>query len=197
MTTRESTRSDSTGSDPISYKDAGVDISAQNEALDRAKEKIRASFTDGVVGDVGLFGGLFDLAKAGARDAILVSSADGVGTKLEVARMAGVYDGVGRDLVQHCIGDILVQGARPLFFMDYANRRRLKLMARTEIVDATERPDLLEELMPEDYPATSERVVLYHVVAYDWNCPQHITPRYTVDELVASGVLSPPEETTE
>ncbi|MEM7518717.1 MAG: phosphoribosylformylglycinamidine cyclo-ligase, partial [Planctomycetota bacterium] len=77
-------------------------------------------------GDVGLFGGLFDLDKVGAgRDHVLVASADGVGTKLNVARMMGVYDSVGRDLVQHCIGDILVQGARPLFFMDYVGTGEL------------------------------------------------------------------------
>ena len=103
----------------ISYADAGVDIDRAVEALDGAKAAIRSSFTPGVMGDVGLFGGLFDLERAGAGSGILVASADGVGTKLEVAKRAGVYDTVGRDLVQHCINDILVQGARPLFFMDY------------------------------------------------------------------------------
>ena len=104
----------------LTYKDAGVDIDAQDAALAGAKAAIRESFTPGVLGDVGLFGGLFDPARVGFPDAILVASADGVGTKLEVARRAGVYDTVGRDLVQHCINDILVQGAKPLFFMDYA-----------------------------------------------------------------------------
>ena len=110
----------------LTYKDAGVDIDAQDEALDGAKAAIRASFTPGVLGDVGLFGGLFDPAKVGFSDPILVSSADGVGTKLEVARRTGVYDSVGRDLVQHCINDILVQGARPLFFMDYVAMGKLE-----------------------------------------------------------------------
>ena len=104
---------------PLTYKDAGVNIGAQDEALARAKQAIRSSFTPGVLGDVGLFGGLFDPAKVGFGDAILVGSADGVGTKLDVAKRAGIYTGVGRDLVQHCINDILVQGAKPLFFMDY------------------------------------------------------------------------------
>ena len=104
---------------PARYREAGVDIPSKYEAVERAKEAIRKSFTPGVIGDVGSFGGLFDMAKAGARDALLVASADGVGTKLEVAKKAGVYDTVGRDLVHHCIDDILVQGARPLFFMDY------------------------------------------------------------------------------
>ena len=103
----------------LSYADAGVDIDRAVEALDGAKSAIRRSFTKGVLGDVGLFGGLFDLERAGAGRGMLVASADGVGTKLDVAKRAKVYDTVGRDLVQHCINDILVQGARPLFFMDY------------------------------------------------------------------------------
>ena len=112
-------------SKPLTYRDAGVDISAQDEALGRAKDAIRSTFTPGVLGDVGSFGGLFDLSRAGASGEILVASADGVGTKLDVAKMAGVYDTVGRDLVQHCINDILVQGARPLFFMDYVGTGKL------------------------------------------------------------------------
>ncbi len=103
----------------LTYKDAGVDIAAQDEALSRAKQAIRASFTAGVLGDVGLFGGLFDPKRMGWEDFVLVASSDGVGTKLEVARRAGIHDTVGRDLVQHCINDILVQGARPFFFLDY------------------------------------------------------------------------------
>jgi phosphoribosylformylglycinamidine cyclo-ligase len=105
--------------DPLTYRDAGVDIDAQDAALAAAKDAIRSSFTPGVISDVGLFGGLFDLRAMGLNDAILVASADGVGTKLDVAKRAGIHDTVGRDLVQHCINDILAQGARPLFFMDY------------------------------------------------------------------------------
>ena len=103
----------------ISYRDAGVDIEKKYSAVERATESIRSTFTPGVVGDVGAFGGLFDLARAGVGQGLLVASADGVGTKLEVAKRAGVHHTVGRDLVNHCINDILVQGARPLFFMDY------------------------------------------------------------------------------
>jgi phosphoribosylformylglycinamidine cyclo-ligase len=113
-------------SDPITYKDAGVDIDAQEEALARAKNAIRGTFIPGVMSDVGLFGGLFDMDAAGAGGHVLVASADGVGTKLEVAKRAGVYDTVGRDLVQHCINDVLVQGARPLFFLDYVGTGRLE-----------------------------------------------------------------------
>jgi phosphoribosylformylglycinamidine cyclo-ligase len=104
---------------PARYRDAGVDIPKKYEAVERAKDAIRKSFTPGVIGDVGLFGGLFDPSRAGCSDSVLVASADGVGTKLDVAKRAGVFDTIGRDLVQHCINDILVQGARPLFFLDY------------------------------------------------------------------------------
>lgn len=110
---------------PITYKDAGVDIASQDAALAKAKASVRSTYTPGVMSEMGLFGGLFDLAKVGADGHILVASADGVGTKLEVAARAQVYDGVGRDLVQHCINDILVQGARPLFFMDYVGTGKL------------------------------------------------------------------------
>lgn len=113
-------------SEPITYKDAGVDIDAQEEALSKAKDAIRGTFIPGVLSDVGLFGGLFDLEAAGAGGQVLVASADGVGTKLEVAKRAGVFDTVGRDLVQHCINDVLVQGARPLFFLDYVGTGRLE-----------------------------------------------------------------------
>ncbi len=118
----------------LTYKDAGVDIEAQDRALDDAKASIRASFTPGVLGDVGLFGGLFDPKRVGFEDPILVSSADGVGTKLEVAKRAGLYHTVGRDLVQHCIGDVLVQGARPLFFLDYVAMGKLEPPVVTELV---------------------------------------------------------------
>lgn len=111
---------------PLTYRDAGVDISAQDEALSRAKAAIRASFTPGVMADVGLFGGLFDPARVGMGDHILVASADGVGTKLDVAARAKRYDTVGRDLVNHCVNDILVQGARPMFFLDYVGTGRLE-----------------------------------------------------------------------
>jgi phosphoribosylformylglycinamidine cyclo-ligase len=101
------------------YAQSGVDIEKKYEAVDRATAAIRSTFTPGVVGDIGLFGGLFDLARMGIRDELLVASTDGVGTKVEVARACGIFDTVGRDLVHHCINDILVQGARPLFFLDY------------------------------------------------------------------------------
>jgi phosphoribosylformylglycinamidine cyclo-ligase len=104
---------------PLSYADAGVDIDAKMGAVARAKDAIRSTFTKGVVGDVGGFGGLFRPDFAGMTDPLLVASADGVGTKLKVAIAAGVHRTVGQDLVNHCVNDILVQGASPLFFLDY------------------------------------------------------------------------------
>ena len=107
------------GQEPLSYAGAGVDIDAKMRAVARAKEAIRSTFTAGVVGDVGGFGGLFRPDFSGLEDPLLVASTDGVGTKLRVAVAAGIHDTVGQDLVNHCVNDILVQGARPLFFLDY------------------------------------------------------------------------------
>ena len=104
---------------PLTYADAGVDIDAKMGAVARAKDAIRSTFTKGVVGDVGGFGGLFRPDFTGMSDPLLVASADGVGTKLKVAIAAGVHGTVGQDLVNHCVNDILVQGASPLFFLDY------------------------------------------------------------------------------
>ena len=104
---------------PLSYSAAGVDIDAKMGAVSRARGVIRSTFTKGVVGDVGGFGGLFRPDFSGMADPLLVASADGVGTKIKVAIAAGRHDTVGQDLVNHCVNDILVQGARPLFFLDY------------------------------------------------------------------------------
>jgi phosphoribosylformylglycinamidine cyclo-ligase len=111
---------------PLSYADAGVDIDAKMGAVARAKDAIRSTFTKGVVGDVGGFGGLFRPDFAGMTDPLLVASADGVGTKLKVAIAAGVHRTVGQDLVNHCVNDILVQGASPLFFLDYIATGRMR-----------------------------------------------------------------------
>jgi phosphoribosylformylglycinamidine cyclo-ligase len=101
------------------YAAAGVDIDAKSAALARAREAIRSTFTPGVLGDVGGFGGLFRPDFAGYLEPVLVASTDGVGTKLKVAIETGRHDTCGADLVNHCVNDILVQGARPLFFLDY------------------------------------------------------------------------------
>ena len=102
----------------VTYAASGVDINRQDEALRRIKSHVKATKTPGVLSDLGLFGGLFAAKFEEARP-ILVSSMDGVGTKMKVARLADKWDTVGQDLVNHCINDILVQGARPLFFLDY------------------------------------------------------------------------------
>ena len=103
-------------------------------AVARAKEAIRSTFTPGVVGDVGGFGGLFRPDFAGMEDPILVASADGVGTKIRVAIAADVHGTVGRDIVNHCVNDILVQGARPLFFLDYVATGRMRREVIAEVI---------------------------------------------------------------
>ena len=100
------------------YKDSGVDIDKANQATRSITRDVRSTWRSEVLSDVGSFGGLFRMPE-GYRDPVLVSSMDGVGTKLLVASMAGRFDTVGQDLVNHCVNDILVQGARPLFFLDY------------------------------------------------------------------------------
>ncbi len=116
------------------YSAAGVDIEAQEVGLRAVKELARATFTSGVLSEIGSFGGLFRPDLAGLREPVLVASADGVGTKLAVARMAGDYSTVGRDLVNHCVNDILVQGARPLFFLDYVGAGVLEPKKMIELV---------------------------------------------------------------
>src|SRR6201988_5195554 len=103
----------------ISYSDAGVDIDAATRATDKIKELARTTFNQRTLSEIGSFGGMFDGDFPGLSAPVLVASADGVGTKLKIAFMTGVHDTVGRDLVNHCTNDILVQGARPLFFLDY------------------------------------------------------------------------------
>src|SRR5437764_12156430 len=104
---------------PVSYSDAGVDIDAATRATDRIKELARQTFNERTLSEIGSFGGMFDGAFPKLKQPVLVASADGVGTKLKIAFATGVHNTVGRDLVNHCVNDILVQGARPLFFLDY------------------------------------------------------------------------------
>ena len=123
----------------VDYKHAGVDIDAGNEVVRRIKGLARKTFTPGVLSDLGSFGGLFHAAAAGVHDPVLVASADGVGTKLRVAFMTGVHDTIGLDLVNHCVNDILVQGARPLFFLDYLATGRLDPDVAVRIVEGLSR----------------------------------------------------------
>ena len=101
----------------VRYRDAGVDIDEADRAVAAIKTAARRTFTRGVVTDIGTFGACYRLS--GFRDPVLVSSADGVGTKLKIAFLTGRHDTVGEDLVNHCVNDIAVQGAMPLYFLDY------------------------------------------------------------------------------
>ncbi|HMD33427.1 MAG TPA: phosphoribosylformylglycinamidine cyclo-ligase [Vicinamibacterales bacterium] len=121
------------------YKSAGVDIDAGNETVRRITSIARATFTPGVLSEIGSFGGLFQLDRDRYREPVLVSSADGVGTKLKVAFMTGRHDTIGADLVNHCVNDILVQGAEPLFFLDYLATGRLSPSVAEQIVTGVAR----------------------------------------------------------
>jgi phosphoribosylformylglycinamidine cyclo-ligase len=118
----------------MDYKASGVDIDAGNETVRRIRGLARSTFTSGVLSEIGSFGGLFRLQPGQYRDPVLVASADGVGTKLKVAFLAQRHDTIGRDLVNHCINDILVQGAEPLFFLDYLATGQLSPSVAESIV---------------------------------------------------------------
>ena len=121
------------------YKAAGVDIDAGNETVRRIKAIARSTFTPGVLSEIGAFGGLFGLDRERYREPVLVSSADGVGTKLKIAFMTGRHDTVGGDLVNHCVNDILVQGAEPLFFLDYLATGKLSPDVAEQVVGGVAR----------------------------------------------------------
>ena len=123
----------------MDYKASGVDIDAGNETVRRIKSLAKSTFTSGVLSEIGSFGGLFRLDTGGAKDPILVASADGVGTKLKIAFMTNVHRTIGIDLVNHCVNDILVQGARPLFFLDYLATGRLQPDVAEQIVEGLAR----------------------------------------------------------
>src|SRR5207245_5015741 len=123
----------------MEYKAAGVDIDAGNEIVRRIRSLARSTFTPGVLLDIGSFGGLFRLDRDRYQDPVLVSSVEGVGTKLKVAFMTGRHDTVGADLVNHCVNDILVQGAEPLFFLDYLATGRLSPVVAEQVVTGVAR----------------------------------------------------------
>jgi phosphoribosylformylglycinamidine cyclo-ligase len=119
---------------PVTYADAGVDISSGDRAKDRIKYLAKRTFNRSVLGGIGGFGGLFQLDLKKWEEPILVSSADGVGTKLKLAFDLGVHNTVGQDLVNHCVNDIAVQGATPLFFLDYLATGKLDPAIAEQIV---------------------------------------------------------------
>jgi len=120
---------------PITYADAGVDIARANRTKQRIKYLAHKTFTKGVLSEIGGFGGLFEVDRKRFRDPVLVSSVDGVGTKLKVAFEMNLHSTVGGDLVNHCVNDIAVQGATPLFFMDYLAAGKLEPEIAESVVE--------------------------------------------------------------
>src|SRR3989449_7003379 len=117
------------------YASAGVDIDAANRATEKIKELARATFNARTLSEIGSLGGMFDGAFPEMREPVLVASADGVGTKLKIAFATNTHNTIGRDLVNHCVNDILVQGARPLFFLDYIATGKLSPAVVAAIVE--------------------------------------------------------------
>ncbi len=119
----------------LTYKDAGVDISEGNKSVEYIKEKVKSTYTKGVVGDLGLFAGGFSIKEyMDMEDPILVSSTDGVGTKLLIAQTMDKHDTIGTDLVAMCVNDLICMGAKPLFFLDYIATGRIRAEKIAEIV---------------------------------------------------------------
>ena len=122
-------------SNGLSYKQAGVDIDAGNALVEAIKPAVRSTRRPGADGEIGGFGGLFDLKAAGFVDPVLVAANDGVGTKLKIAIDTGKHDTIGQDLVAMCVNDLVVQGAEPLFFLDYFATGKLDVTQGTAIVE--------------------------------------------------------------
>lgn len=125
---------DSTSKSPLHYKDAGVDIDCGNQLVERIKPLAEVTHRPGVLGGLGGFGALFDLSQTNYRTPILVSSTDGVGTKLKLAIELKRHDTIGIDLVAMCANDVLVQGAEPLFFLDYFATAKLDLEVAIHVI---------------------------------------------------------------
>jgi len=122
---------------PVEYKDAGVNIDEADRAVASIRTLARRTFTKGVLTDIGSFGGGFRLQ--GYRDPVLVSSADGVGTKIKLAFLTGRHSTIGEDLVNHCVNDIGVQGAVPLFFLDYFAVGKLDARVASKVISGIAR----------------------------------------------------------
>jgi phosphoribosylformylglycinamidine cyclo-ligase len=122
-------------SNGLSYKQAGVDIDAGNALVEAIKPAVRSTRRPGADGEIGGFGGLFDLKAAGFKDPVLVAANDGVGTKLKIAIDTGKHDTIGQDLVAMCVNDLVVQGAEPLLLLDFISTRKLDVTQGTAIVE--------------------------------------------------------------
>ena len=123
----------------ISYADAGVSIDNANRAVAKIREFARSTFNERTLTEIGSFGGMFSAAFPDMAEPVLVASADGVGTKLKLAFETGIHNTVGADLVNHCVNDILVQGARPLFFLDYFATGKLEPDVTASVVEGMAR----------------------------------------------------------
>jgi phosphoribosylformylglycinamidine cyclo-ligase len=134
-TQKESVPKTPTSTTVVTYADAGVDINRANRTKQRIKYLAHKTFTKGVLSEIGGFGGLFSVDKAKYADPVLVSSVDGVGTKLKVAFEMDLHSTVGADLVNHCVNDIAVQGAAPMFFMDYLATGKLDPAIAEQVVE--------------------------------------------------------------
>ena len=130
---------DKTGRNSLTYKDAGVDIDAGEALVARIAPVAKSTRRPGADADLGGFGGLFDLKAAGFKDPILVASTDGVGTKLKIAIETGLFAGIGQDLVAMCVNDLVVQGAEPLFFLDYYATAKLNVDEAAIIIEGIAR----------------------------------------------------------
>ncbi|MDH3889722.1 MAG: phosphoribosylformylglycinamidine cyclo-ligase [candidate division Zixibacteria bacterium] len=130
---------DSSKKTKLTYADSGVDISAGDAAVQRIKKLAASTFNDQVLSDIGAFGGLFKPDMSGLAEPVFISSTDSVGTKLKLAFVTGRHDTVGEDLINHCVGDILVHGAKPLFFLDYIGIGKLDQNVVADLVEGLSR----------------------------------------------------------
>jgi phosphoribosylformylglycinamidine cyclo-ligase len=127
-----------TGCNHLTYKDAGVDIDAGEALVERIGPAAKSTRRPGADASLGGFGGLFDLKATGFRDPVLVAATDGVGTKLKIAIDTGLFDGIGQDLVAMCVNDLVVQGAEPLFFLDYYATGKLQVGDAARVIEGLE-----------------------------------------------------------